>query len=284
MGIAAQVLAVGAVVWLAAVLLLWVSQERLIFPGAGTERRLDGAVAAESGFAIATATTRDGLRIAFLFAPPRPGMPVIIHFHGNGEIASDPVWSMRRFAARGYGVVLAEYRGYGGNPGSPSEAGILEDGRAQVQWAATQWPGSAEVFMGESLGSAVAIALATESDPIALVLDSAFTSGRELGQRSLPLFPVRLLLRHPFDSLARIARVRAPALIIAGEADHIVPPDMGRRLLAAEPCAGSEGVFLPGVRHLVLENDPTGRAEAAVLAFLGRLPAAGRASCPAGRS
>ena len=189
-------------------------------------------------------------------------MPVIIFFHGNGETAADGQEPMGLFAARGYGVVLAEFRGFGGSTGTPSEAGIIGDGRTEIAWAARRWPGARQVLWGESIGTGVAVALAGETGPLAVVLDSPFTSIREVAVRKFPFLLVPLLLRHPFDSMARTGGVEAPVIVLTGNSDRVVPPDMGHAVLTAlitsRPCRLAQGIFLDG-GHMVERNDGTGR-------------------------
>jgi len=268
--------------WLAVIAAIFMIQDCLIFPG--TARNDFGP--ARLPFTAETAGTPDGARLSFLATPPRPGMPVIIFFHGNGETAADGQEPMGLFAARGYGVVLAEFRGFGGSTGTPSEAGIIEDGSTEISWAARRWPGARQVLWGESIGTGVAVALAGETGPLAVVLDSPFTSIREVAVRKFPFLLVPLLLRHPFDSMARTGGVEAPVIVLTGNSDRVVPPDMGHAVLTAlitsRPCQLAQGIFSDG-GHMVERNDGTGRVDRAVLAFLGRVRADGADSCAPAR-
>ena len=174
------------------------------------------------------------------------------------------------FSAAGYGIVLAEYRGYGGNPGLPTERGLIADARAHADWLVTRWPNAPLVVWGESLGTNLAIILAAERQVAGVILDAPFTSVREVVAKSYPWVPVRLLLRHPFDSLVRLPEVRAPVFVLHGESDGIVPVEQGRRMLAEAPCPAG-GAFLQGVGHPALLADRGIAARDAVLVFLTRL-------------
>ncbi|WP_376098940.1 alpha/beta hydrolase [Roseomonas sp. CCTCC AB2023176] len=256
--------------WLLCAAFLWAAQERLIFyPDA---RPLAVPREAES-FRLERLTTADGVALGFLAAPPAPGRPVIVLFHGNAGNAADRVALLRPVTAAGYGLVLAEYRGYGGNPGAPSEAGFLADARAHLDWAAARWPDAPLILWGESIGTGVATRMAAERPASGLILDAPYTSVAALAARTAPFLPVRLFLRHPFDSLANVAAIRAPVLLLHGEADGVIPVAQGRRMAAAIAEAGGrvETVVLPGVGHPALYADASGRAMAAVLAFLARL-------------
>lgn len=267
----------AAVLWLLVTLAVWAAQERLIFlpdarPLAATRARLDPA----GRFAVERVVTADGLALAFVAAAPAaPGNPVIVVFHGNAGNAADRIPFLGALAAGGgYGLVVAGYRGYGGNPGAPSEAGFIADARAHLDWTAARWPDSPVVLLGESIGSGVATRVAEERGEAiaALILDAPYTSVADLAAAQFPWLPVRVLLRHPFDSLSRLAAVRAPILVLHGEADTIIPAAHGRRIVAAVEGGRARGVFLPGAGHPTLYTDREGRALAALRAFLDTLP------------
>jgi pimeloyl-ACP methyl ester carboxylesterase len=278
--IAGRTAGVAVAAWLLAVVLAWDLQDRFVFPGANGDVPHSETMPWPA-FSQVAVKTHDGLKLAFWASPPRRTMPIIVYLHGNGETAMDPSRSLLPFARMGYGVALLEFRGYGNNPGRPSENDLIEDSRAQVAWVARQWPGSPLVFWGESLGTGVAVALAADGHAAGLVLDSPFTSIREVAGRLLPFAPVSLLLRHPFESLSKLPDVAAPVLVITGEADGVVPPDMGHTMLAAARCPGSVGLFLPGVPHMVYRNDTSGQAGRSVAAFLDGIRGGAGAPCAA---
>jgi fermentation-respiration switch protein FrsA (DUF1100 family) len=268
---------VAAVLWLCAVATVWGRQERLIFR---TDGRPLGEIPAHLvavRFQQARLTTGDGLELVFWAAEPLPGMPTLLLFHGNAGNAADRAPPLTPFAAAGYGVVLAEYRGYAGNPGSPSETGFLRDARAYLEWVAATWQGSALILCGESIGSGVAVRMAMEQPVRAVVLDAPYTSVADLAAEMYSWLPARTLLRHPFDTLSCLPLVRAPLLVVHGGADRLIPPEHGRRVAAA---AGgpAEFVLLPGIGHPVLGNDAAGHGAAAVRSFLMRLPRAADAA------
>jgi fermentation-respiration switch protein FrsA (DUF1100 family) len=262
-----SVVGVLASVWLLAVTLLWWFQERVMFPAGGG---VLGDPSPGSRFSAHVASTVDELQLRFWAAEPRAGMPVILYLHGNGGHAGHREQALRPFTATGYGVVLAEYRGYGGNPGLPTEEGLIADARAQADWAVARWPGVPLVLWGESIGTGVAVTLAAERQVAGVILDSPFTSVRQIAAKAFRWAPVRLLLRHPFDSLARLPEVSAPVFVLHGERDSIVPVEQGRRMLAEAPCPGG-GAFLPGVGHPALLADQGTAAQQAALGFLARL-------------
>ena len=212
-------------------------------------------------------STEDGLSLLSWYLPPRPGGPVIVYFHGNGGHIGYRAERLLRFAREGYGVLMAEYRGYGGNPGIPNEAGFYADGRAAL--ALLDRAGVAPnriVLYGESLGSAVAVALAVEHDVAAVILEAPFTSVAEVAQCHFRYVPASRMVIDRFDSLSRIGRVKAPLLVLHGERDRLVPIRFGRALLDAAP-EPKEGWFSPEAGH---ENLARYGSLDAVVAFIER--------------
>ncbi|MGG5823008.1 alpha/beta hydrolase [Falsiroseomonas sp. HW251] len=181
--------------------------------------------------------TADGLSLlAWSLPAATDRAPVILYLHGNGGHVAYRAERARYFARQGWGALFVEWRGYGGNPGSPSEDGLTEDARAGL--ASLRAAGIAPsriVLWGESLGTGIAIRLAAEQpDAVAaVVLESPYTSLLDLAHRHYPLLPATLLLRDRYDSLSRIPAVRAPILILHGARDGLVPVEMAHRLKAA---------------------------------------------------
>lgn len=172
-------------------------------------------------------------------------------FNGNAGDRSMRAPLAAALNRMGYSVLLFDYRGYGGNSGRPTEDGLAADARAAEAWLAAQ-PGVERVaYFGESLGAAVAVGLAVQRPPAALVLRSPFTSLPDVGAVHYPWLPVRRLLLDRYPSIERIASVSAPLLVIAGDRDDIVPLSLSKRVYdaAAEP---KRFVLVPGAGH----NDP----------------------------
>ncbi len=179
--------------------------------------------------------TADGLELLAWYRPaPQAGAPVLVFLHGNAGNIGHRGSKARPYLDAGYGVLLVSWRGYGGNPGSPTEQGLYHDARAALAYLADVGVESSRIVLyGESLGGGAAVRVATEQRVGAVVLESAFTSAADVAQRHYWYLPARYLMRDRFESLARIGRIGAPLFIVHGERDHIVPVDMGRSLLAA---------------------------------------------------
>ncbi len=208
------------------------------------------------GWTVVRYETADGVRLAGASFPPLvPDRPVVLYFHGNAEAAAQNLPLAGSLHARGLGVFLAEYRGYGGLAGSPSEQGLYADGEAALaELGRLGVPPSRVVLAGRSLGSGVAVELATRHRVAAVVLVSAYTSIVDMGRTIAgPLAP--LVIRDRFDSISKIARVSSPVALLHGIRDDVVPVEMGRRLAAARP--GARWVEIPGATH----NDFPGLAD-----------------------
>jgi fermentation-respiration switch protein FrsA (DUF1100 family) len=156
-------------------------------------------------------------------------------------------------ARQGLSVLLFDYRGYGGNPGSPSEKGLAADARAAQAWLAKQPEVDPDriVYFGESLGAAVAIGLSMERPPAALVLRSPFTSLADVAKVHYPWLPVGRLLIDRYPSIDRIGSLSTPVMVIAGDRDDIVPESLSKKLYEAAPDP-KRYLLVPGTGH----NDP----------------------------
>lgn len=194
--------------------------------------------------------TEDGLRLGAWFLPARTNGAAVLVCNGNAGDRMLRAPLAAALSSAGVSVLLLDYRGYGGNPGRPSEEGLAADARSARVFLAGRPevdPGRIAYF-GESLGAAVAVRLALESPPAALVLRSPFTSLTDVGRLHYPWLPVAALLADRYPSISRIAQVAAPLLVIAGERDTLVPADLSRRLYerAGEP---KRFVLVPGADH-----------------------------------
>jgi fermentation-respiration switch protein FrsA (DUF1100 family) len=214
-----------------------------------------------------TLTTEDGERLIAWHVPPRADRPVLLYFHGNGGALNLRAHRFSWVAGEGFGLLGLSYRGYGGSTGAPTEDGLIRDARAAYAFAAARYPAGRIVLWGESLGTAIAVALAAERDIAGLILDAPFTSAADVGASAYRFAPVRWLIKDSFRSDRRIGRVSAPLLVLHGERDRIVPISFGERLfaLAHEP---KRMVRFPQGGHVDLDDHG---AKIAVRAFLADL-------------
>lgn len=244
-------------------------QDRFIYVPDRTPPRLEGPGLdrVRAGHVV----TEDGLRLLTWGMPPlRPDAPVVLYLHGNAGNLDNRRRRLGYLADLGWGALMIEWRGYGGNPGQPSEAGLMRDARAAL--AALQAEGHAPariLVWGESLGTGVAVALAAEApDAVGgVLLELPFTSLVDLARLHMPWLPFpSLLLRDRFDSLAAIGRITVPMLMLAGEEDRLTPPAMAAALAAAAR-APVDRWIAPGAGH---EELTTGHGFDVVAEFLHR--------------
>jgi fermentation-respiration switch protein FrsA (DUF1100 family) len=182
-------------------------------------------------------TAADGERLIAWHVPPRGDRPVLVYFHGNAGALDLRVGRFKWIVGEGDGLLALSYRGYGGSTGKPSEKGLISDGQAAYDFAVARYPPGRIVLWGESLGTAVAIALAATHDVGGLILDAPFTSAADVGAAAYPFVPVRWLIKDAFRSDLRIPKVTAPILVLHGVRDRVVSIRFGERLfaLANEP-------------------------------------------------
>lgn len=218
---------------------LFLRQRRLLF--LPTPEPLDAdRLAAAARFRLIQAASEDGLVLRHLWlAPAEPSGPALLACHGNLGNGGERAGKLLGGLPEGWGLLLVEYRGYAGNPGSPSERGLAADAAGALAWLEERGIAPERVALyGESLGSGVAVRLAeaaaTAGRPVAgVVLEAPFTSIAAAAQHHYWYVPARWLVRDRFDSLGRIARVGAPLLILHGRRDAVVPYAMAERLAAA---------------------------------------------------
>ncbi|MEK6565689.1 MAG: alpha/beta hydrolase, partial [Bacteroidota bacterium] len=192
----------------------------------------------------------DGVRIHTWFAPADSAVATLVMSHGNAGNISHRIEIIRRLQNTGFHVLMFDYRGYGKSEGSPSEEGIYRDGRAAFDHAA-MIPGvdPKKIFLwGTSLGGAVAVDVATQRPAAGLILESSFSSARDVARVAYPFLPIHLVLRTQLDSFEKIQRIRTPLLMMHGDRDSIIPIELGKKLfdVANEP---KEFFVIAGADH-----------------------------------
>jgi pimeloyl-ACP methyl ester carboxylesterase len=174
---------------------------------------------------------------AWFFQGAGVDAPVVLFCHGNGGNISHRLETAELLVRLGAAMLLFDYRGYGLSDGSPSESNMYADAEACYDWlvATKKYRPDQIVLFGRSLGGAVAVELASRRTCRGMVVESSFTSAKDMGRRMFPYFPVGFLLRYKFDSLSRIGLVKCPVLITHSPDDEMIPYAMGRRLYDAAP-------------------------------------------------
>jgi len=234
MGFVLGLIATVAVVYFLLLAFLWATQRSHVFhPGADRPELAQSTVAAlmrEVPIAVED-QGESGLALNAWYAQAQPGMPTILYLHGNAGTLGGRAERALPYLRRGYGMLLVGYRGYGGNPGVPTEAGLYADGRAHLDWLASQGvPADHIVLFGESLGAAVAVQLATERRVKALVLEAPFASVLHSARTRFPLFAFDWLIKDKFANIDKIDQVQAPLFIVHGSEDRVTAMQFGRML------------------------------------------------------
>jgi fermentation-respiration switch protein FrsA (DUF1100 family) len=177
-----------------------------------------------------------GARIHGWWCPVPDAGTAVLFCHGNAGNLSHRGYAVGMWHRHLHSsVLLFDYPGYGHSTGTPTEANCYASGEAAFDWLThnASVPADRIILVGESLGCAVAIELASHRNHHALVLISPFTSMPDLAQKLYPWLPARFLVRSRFDNLTKIARCRAPVFIAHGDADELVPFAMAEQLYAA---------------------------------------------------
>ena len=240
-------------VWLVALVMLFVvipftgiyfAQGAFVFPVPEGENPR----AAVAGFEPLSLTTPDGETLRTFYHPPaEEGAASILVFHGNAETAAAAIPRGGSLVAAGFGVLLVEYRGYGGSTGTPSEAGLITDGLTAYDYLRAQ--GNAPIgILAFSLGTGAALPVAAAREPFAVVLESPPTSLLDIARYRVGWVPFDFLMKYPFHNDRVIAEVDAPILIIHGDNDLVIPVEQGRRL-ATLAGPGSAYIEIKGAGH-----------------------------------
>lgn len=271
---------VGAL--LAGVAMMWSVQRRLIYQP--DTSAVPAASALLDDALDVTLLTDDGLELRALYVrAPVPRDPdgcrsTVLVAPGNAGNRAGRLPLARALREAGFGVLLLDYRGYGGNPGDPTESGLAADARAAHDFltgAAGLAPDEL-IYLGESLGAAVVTRLATERPPAALLLRSPFTDLADVAQRQVPFLPVRWLLRDRYPVTDLTVGLPVPTTVVYGTADTLVPP--AQSLTVAARSAGDPVVVpIDGADHNdpALTHGPDLIAAAVVLAKRAGCPPAG---------
>lgn len=254
-----KIIVAAASAFIASVAALYWMQDTVLFPAPG----IDIPTSRQDAFQKVIITTPDGENLYGLHRTVDGAQMTIIMFHGNGDSVERLVPKGQFFANAGFNVLLAEYRGYPGSTGSPSQDGLFTDGLAAYDFV-ERLAGGEIAIHAHSLGTAVAVHTASKRDVQAMVLEAPFDSILAIAERRFPWVPVSLLLKHPFRSDEYISSVTAPILMLHGDRDRVIPLSHGQALFGVAP-GGSVFETINGAGHNNL--DSFGVAQRAVAFF-----------------
>jgi fermentation-respiration switch protein FrsA (DUF1100 family) len=184
-----------------------------------------------TGFSIVSVKTQDGLTLKAWYHPAKPHKPTLFFLHGNAGHIGDRAHIVQPYIKEGFGIFLFEYRGYGDNPGYPSETNNVAD--AEIALQNLRRHNACVIVYGESLGTGVAVALAAQNKVAALILESPFSRLSDVAKKHYPFLPVDIILREQYDSIDSIANIHAPVLLMHGAQDQLVPVTESEKLYQA---------------------------------------------------
>lgn len=263
-----EILKIVAAVAAGLPIFLYFFQEKMLFYPTPPARVLPKP--ARGDLEVVDLAAGDGVRLSGWFVrSSAPKAPLVIYFGGNAEDISWLAGVADRFA--GHSLLLLNYRGYGGSGGKPGEPALFADALLAYDYAVRRPDVDAAriVAFGRSLGSGVAVHLAAHRPLAGVILVSPYDSVRALAQSVYPWLPVRLLLKHPFDSLSRAGTIAVPMLCLVAQRDSVIPVAHSRRLFDAWGGADRRWVEVAGAGH----DDVSGEARYwdEIAVFLARL-------------
>jgi fermentation-respiration switch protein FrsA (DUF1100 family) len=259
------VVALSVALYLFFMAIFFVTQRSLLYYPSHSYVPLSQAHA-NRAFQEISVRTSDGIDLKAWYAPATTKQFTIVFFHGNADYLYATAQIADPYLAAGYGVLLTKYRGYSGLPGSPTETGLYNDGRAYLRELVRRGVSSSQMILfGHSLGTGVAVEMAEEFRVGGLMLLAPYLSIPKLARINFWFFPFSILALDRFENEEKIGKVREPVLIINGDEDQVVPPSQGNRLfaLANQP---KEFHSLPGLGH----NDAFGQFTSLSLEWIGR--------------
>lgn len=193
--------------------------------------------------------TGDGHTVLAWLGKAAPGQPTLLYFHGNGGSLANRSERMRKYLEQGRGMLMMTYRGYGGSTGSPSERANVADGKRAFDWLVQHGVSPADIVLyGESIGSGVAVQVAADRRAGGVILDAPYTSILDVARLHYPYLPSGLFLRDRYETMRHIGKINAPLLVVHGEADEVIPVEMGRMVFAAASEPKQLATFR-GARH-----------------------------------
>ena len=187
------------------------------------------------GYEDVFVNTSDGLRLHGWYIPRHGSRQTLLFFHGNAGNISHRGASVEIFHRLGLNVLIFDYRGYGQSQGKPDEKGLYTDARAVWRYLTHERKLEQEeiILFGRSLGGAVAAELASETRPGGLILESSFSSARDMAEAIFPVLSRIVFMRYQFDTVAHMRRVRCPVLVLHSLQDEIVPYSLGEKTYSA---------------------------------------------------
>lgn len=219
-------------IYLLACSYMYIAQESLIFKPTNETESVESVFPGASEFFI---VTPQGNNLQTWYKPTNAGKETLVYLHGNAGNLSTRGRLIDILSEDDRGLLIFSWSGFGQSSGTPSETGFYEDARAVFDWLAKEQnlDSSDLVIYGESLGTGVAVQLATERDFKGVILAAPYTSIAQMAADDYPWLPVNLLLKHRFDSIDKIQNIDEPVVIMHSTDDDTIPYEQGVRLFDA---------------------------------------------------
>ena len=228
--------------------LLYILQRRILFNRSG-KPNLPESYNLQNTLQI-NIRTADKISLLAWFFKGNQHKPILVYFHGNSFDIGERAYRLKRYIDNNWSVIIVAWRGYSGNKGKPTETNLYLDGESTLNWISrnTDYEYHDLVIYGESLGSGVAVELATRYKFRSVVLEAPFTSIVDIAKQRYKIFPVSLLVLDKFNNIEKIDKILSPLLIISGKKDEIVPHNHSVTLYqkAKEP---KHSVFIDEAMH-----------------------------------
>ena len=267
MKILRSILRIAVAVYVLCLLLLFVFQRSLLYYPSHTYVSL-GEARANKSLSEFPVRTADGIDLEAWYSPATSKSYTFVFFHGNGDSLFGDSEVGDPYIAAGYGFLIAEYRGYSGLSGKPTEAGLYADARGYIHGLESHGVKSEDIILfGHSLGTGVATQIAEEFHVGGLILLAPYLSIPKMAQVQYPIFPAEYMVLDRFENFRKMKNVHVPLLIVNGTLDEVIPPSQGKQLfdIANEPRQFNS---LPGHHH----NDLFMDAAPIILDWVSKLP------------
>ena len=169
--------------------------------------------------------TSDGVKLLCWYSKATSNKPTLVYFHGNSFDIGERANRIKKYIDYGWGVLLVSWRGFSGNKGQPSEINLYVDAESVMQWVDKNKLIKKHdiVLYGESLGTGVAVEMATRFNFRSVILEAPFISIIDIAQKKYKIYPAKFMVLDKFDNLSKIKKITSPVLIISGKKDEIIP-------------------------------------------------------------
>ena len=163
-----------------------------------------------------------------------PNKKTVLFFHGNAGELSARIYKLNKFHDLDLNFLIISWRGFSGNKGKPTEQGLYKDAQSAVNWLEERGINKKDIILyGESLGTGIAVELATKHQYSGIILESPYTSMIDMGKRFYPFLPIRILQKDKYNSLKKLNIIKSPILVLHGKSDTLVPFSMGKKIYDA---------------------------------------------------